>query len=134
MPKEILKTPSAPEAIGPYSQAIKVGDLLFLSGQLPIDARTNEIKGNNIRSQARRCIENISSILRDCGLGLKDVVKTTVYIMDINDFPALNEVYTEHFTAPYPARSTVQVSALPIQGAMVEIEAIACVGPTTKLL
>ena len=134
MSKEVITTTSAPEAIGPYSQAIKVGDFLFLSGQLPIDARTGEIRENNIRGQARHCIENISSILRDAGLGLKDVVKTTVFILDINEFPALNEVYTEHFTVPYPARSTVQVSALPKQGAMVEIEAVAYVGNTVKLL
>ena len=134
MPKEVLSTPSAPEAIGPYSQAIRVSDLIFLSGQLPIDARTGEIKGNNIRSQARHCIQNISSILRDVGLSLKDVVKTTVFILDINEFPALNEVYNEHFSTPYPARSTVQVSALPREGAMVEIEAIACIRDTTELL
>ena len=132
MSKEAIKTPSAPESIGAYSQAIKAGDFLYLSGQLPLDARTGEIKGNNIRSQARHCIVNISSILRDAGLSLKDVVKTTVFIMDINDFPALNEVYTEHFSAPYPARSTIQVSALPRQGAMVEIEAVAYMGNTTE--
>lgn len=124
MAKAEIKTDSAPAAIGPYSQAIITNDMVFVSGQLPVDIKTGELDGNGIEMQTRRSLENISVILEQAGLGMEHVVKTTVFLQDMKDFAAMNEVYTSYFRAPYPARSTIQVAALPKQ-ALVEIEVIA---------
>ena len=119
-----IETPSAPAAIGPYSQAIAAGDIVFVSGQLPIDAATGAFAGEDIRAQTRQSLQNIRAILEQAGLSMADVCKTTVLLADIAEFGAMNEVYAEFFSAPYPARAAFQVAALP-KGARVEIEAVA---------
>lgn len=119
-----IHTPDAPAAIGPYSQAIQAGSTIYVSGQIPIDPATGEFAGTDIASQTRRSLTNIRNILREAGADLSNVVKTTVLLADINDFAAMNAVYAEFFTAPYPARAAYQVAAIP-KGALVEIEAIA---------
>lgn len=119
-----IESPSAPAAIGPYSQAVAAGGLVFVSGQLPIDAATGEFAGEDIRSQTRQSLENIRAILKEAGLTMGDVCKTTVLLADIGEFGPMNEVYAGFFSAPYPARAAFQVAALP-KGARVEIEAIA---------
>ncbi len=121
-----ISTSSAPAAIGPYSQAIIAGNLVFVSGQLPIDPATGELGERDISVQTRLSIENIRSILTQAGLDLGSVVKTTVYLRDMGDFAVMNEVYSEYFTDVCPARVAVEVSALP-KGAIVEIDAIASV-------
>lgn len=126
MSKEIITSPNAPKAIGPYSPALRVGDALYCSGQLGMDPATGEL-ASGVRSQAERAIKNLEAILAEAGFGIGDVVKTTVFLSNIADFAAVNEVYSAHFTAPYPARSAVQVAALP-KGGLVEIEAIALRG------
>ena len=119
-----IETPSAPAAIGPYSQAIAAGDIVFVSGQLPIDAATGAFAGEDIRAQTRQSLQNIRAILEQAGLSMADVCKTTVLLADIAEFGAMNEVYAEFFSAPYPSRAAFQVAALP-KGARVEIEAVA---------
>ena len=120
-----IHTEKAPAAIGPYSQAIDSGTgLVFLSGQLPIDPATGAFPEGGIREQTRQSIRNAAAILAQAGLNLSDVVKTTVFLADMGDFAAMNEVYAEFFAAPYPARSAVAVKTLP-KGALVEIECIA---------
>ena len=120
-----IKTSNAPEAIGPYSQAVDSGaGLVFLSGQLPIDPATGAFPEGGVKEQTRQSLLNIAAILREAGLGLGNVVKTTVYLSDMGDFAAMNGVYAEFFSAPFPARSAVAVKALP-KGALVEIECIA---------
>ena len=120
-----IHTAKAPAAIGPYSQAIDSGTgLVFLSGQLPIDPATGAFPEGGIREQTRQSIRNAAAILAQAGLNLSDVVKTTVFLADMGDFAAMNEVYAEFFAAPYPARSAVAVKTLP-KGALVEIECIA---------
>lgn len=126
-----VESPSAPAAIGPYSQAIAAGDIVLVSGQLPIDAKTGAFAGEDIRAQTRQSLENIRAILEAAGLGMGDVCKTTVLLADIGEFGAMNEVYAEFFQAPYPARAAFQVAALP-KGARVEIEAIAARGGAAK--
>ncbi|MBN1190435.1 MAG: RidA family protein [Dehalococcoidales bacterium] len=123
MSREIIRTTRAPEAIGPYSQAIKSGNLVFVSGQVPIDPADGEIRGD-IREQTCRCLENIQAILDAAGTSLKNVIKTTVFLKNLDDFSSMNEVYARYFPGDAPARATVEVSRLP-RGAMVEIEAIA---------
>ena len=123
---EEIKTASAPAAIGPYSQAVRTGGMIFVSGQLPIDPATGIFAGEDIESQTRQSIENIRSVLAEAGLTLDHVVKTTVYLRDMNDFAAMNDVYSRFFTGICPARVAVEVSALP-KGAAVEIDAIAAV-------
>jgi len=123
MSREIIKTTGAPGAIGPYSQAIKYGSLVFISGQVPINPATGEIKGD-IRVQTRQSLDNIKAILEAAGSSLSKVVKTTVFLKNLDDFSAMNEVYAEYFRQDAPARSTVEVSRIP-RGALVEIEAIA---------
>ncbi|MBR2737270.1 MAG: RidA family protein [Lachnospiraceae bacterium] len=123
---EEIKTASAPAAIGPYSQAVRTGGMIFVSGQLPIDPATGIFAGEDIESQTRQSIENIQSVLAEAGLTLDHVVKTTVYLRDMNDFAAMNDVYSRFFTGICPARVAVEVSALP-KGAAVEIDAIAAV-------
>ena len=120
-----VESPLAPAAIGPYSQAIAGGDVVFVSGQLPIDPKTGAFAGEDIQAQTRQSLENIKAILESEGLTMANVCKTTVLLADIGEFAAMNEVYAEFFTAPYPARAAFQVAALP-KGAKVEIEAIAC--------
>ncbi len=119
-----IATDKAPEAIGPYSQAIDTGTLVFLSGQIPLDPATGQMRSGGIREQAAQVLENIDAVLAGAGLARRNVVKTTVFLASMGDFAALNEVYGEFFGAVRPARSTVQAAALP-RGALVEIEAVA---------
>ena len=122
--RQAVATPSAPKAIGPYSQAIRAGSLLFVSGQVPIDPATGQIVDGDIAAQTHRVFQNISEILKAGGATLDHVVRTTVFLADMNDFAAMNEVYADYFKAPAPARATVQVSRLP-RDARVEIDVIA---------
>jgi 2-iminobutanoate/2-iminopropanoate deaminase len=123
-----IKTDKAPAAIGPYSQAIDPGcGLVFVSGQLPIDPATGAFPEGGVREQTRQSLLNASAILQAAGLGLSDVVKTTVFLADMGDFAAMNEVYASFFTEPFPARSAVAVKTLP-KGALVEVECIAARG------
>lgn len=122
--KQVFHTDKAPAAIGPYSQAIQVGQMLFTSGQVPIDPETGAIVEGGIQEQARQSLNNIKAILNAAGTNMGAVVKTTVFLQDMNDFAAMNEVYAQFFQEPYPARSAVQVGRLP-KDALVEIEAIA---------
>jgi 2-iminobutanoate/2-iminopropanoate deaminase len=119
-----ISTADAPAAIGPYSQAIHAGDLVFLSGQVPIDPTTGELVVGDIAAQTERVLDNLGAVLAAAGCSFGDVVKTTIYLVDLGDFQAVNQTYAKRFTAAPPARATVQVSALP-KGARVEIDAIA---------
>jgi len=119
-----ISTSDAPAAIGPYSQAIRSGDLLFLSGQVPIDPKTGEIVAGDISVQTERVLDNLAAVLAAGGASFADVVKTTIYLTDLGDFQAVNQTYAKRFSDAPPARATVQVSALP-KGARVEIDAIA---------
>lgn len=121
---EPIRTPSAPAAIGPYSQAVADGALLFCSGQIAIDPATGKLVGGDAAAQARRALGNLKAVLDAGGAGLDTVLKTTVYLKDLRDFPAVNAVYAEAFGTHRPARATVQVAALPMD-ALVEIDAIA---------
>ena len=122
--KKAISTPNAPAAIGPYSQAIQVGNLVYTSGQLPIDPATGTFPEGGIKEQTRQSLLNIQSILREAGTDMPHVVKTTVFMADMNDFADMNAVYSEFFTTPYPARSAVAVKTLP-KNALVEIEVVA---------
>ena len=122
--KTQISSSKAPAAIGPYSQAIAANGFLFISGQLPIDPATGNFAEGGIRELTRQSLENVKSILAEAGLTLADVVKTTVFLADMSDFAAMNEVYAEYFTAPAPARSAGAVKTLP-KGGLVEIEVIA---------
>ena len=122
--KKAVETHAAPLAIGPYSQAIVHGDLIFCSGQIGIDPASGKMVDGGIEAETRRVLENLREVLMTAGLTLSHVVKTTVFLASLADFETVNRIYGEHFEAPYPARSTVQVSALP-RHARVEIEAIA---------
>ena len=127
---QVIATAAAPKAIGPYSQAIEVGGLVFCSGQIPLDPSTGELVGDDVRLQARRAMDNLAAVLAAAGTGLERVVKTTIFLTDLADFSTVNEVYGSYFGGGewrYPARATVQVAALP-RGAKVEIEAIAAIG------
>ena len=119
-----IHTEKAPAAIGPYSQAVRAGNTIYVSGQIPIDPATGEFAGSDIASQARQSLTNIRNILAVAGTDMGHVVKTTVLLADIKDFTAMNEVYAGFFTEPFPARAAFQVAALP-KGALVEIEAVA---------
>ena len=119
-----ISTTNAPAAIGPYSQAIKVGELVFVSGQLPIAPATGAFAEGGIKELTRQSLTNMKAILEEAGTSMANVVKTTVFLADMNDFTAMNEVYAEFFAAPFPARSAVAVKTLP-KGALVEIECIA---------
>lgn len=120
---EVISTKNAPAAIGPYSQALDMGCMVFVSGQIPVDPATGEM-APDVRAQAAQSLTNIKSILAEAGVGMGDVIKTTVFLADLGDFAAVNEVYASFFTEPYPARSCVQVAAIP-KGAKLEIECIA---------
>ena len=122
--KQVIHTDSATAAIGPYSQAIQIGDLLFVSGQVPIDPSTGAIVEGDVKAQAQQSLNNLKAILNAAGTNMGAVVKTTVFLADMNDFAAMNEVYAQFFQEPFPARSAVQVGRLP-KDAKVEIEAIA---------
>ena len=122
--KKVIATAAAPAAIGPYSQAIQVGNLLYTSGQIPIDPATGQIVEGGIEAQTRQSLLNVQAILKEAGVTMSSVVKTTVFMADMNDFPAMNAVYAEFFTQPFPARSAVAVKTLP-KGALIEIEVVA---------
>ena len=122
--KEAITSSDAPKAIGPYSQAVRAGGLVFLSGQIPLDPKTGELVGADVRAQADRVLDNLAAVLRAAGLSFEQLVKTTIYLTDLADFGAVNEVYGKRFGAVPPARATVQVAALP-RGAKVEIDAVA---------
>ncbi|MGE9985671.1 RidA family protein [Desulfovibrio sp. SGI.169] len=125
MKKEAISTSKAPAAVGPYSQAIRAtGDMLFLSGQVPLDPATGKLAEGGIEEQTAQSCKNLAAVLESQGLSLDNVVKTTVFITDISNFPKVNEVYRQFFKTPCPARSCVEISGLPL-GAQVEIEAIA---------
>jgi len=125
--KEIIHTAAAPQAIGPYSQGIRAeGRLVFVSGQIPLDPMTGAFAGEDITAQTRQSLTNLKAVLAEAGAELKDVVKTTVFLQNMGDFAAMNEVYASFFTENCPARSAVEVAALP-KGALVEIEAIAVI-------
>ena|SRR5690349_4619204 len=125
MPSTPISTPNAPAAIGPYTQAVRSGDLLFLSGQIPLDPASGKLVEGGIEAQTERVILNLKAVVEAAGGSLASIVKTTVYLCDLAHFQAFNAVYGRHFTAsPAPARATVQVAALP-RGALVEIEAVA---------
>jgi 2-iminobutanoate/2-iminopropanoate deaminase len=123
--KKVIATPAAPAAIGPYSQGIAVGDLVFVSGQLPIDPATGETAPGDAAAQTEQSIKNVKAVLESAGLTLADVVKTTVFLKNMNDFAAMNAVYALYFTESFPARAAVEVARLP-KDALVEIEAVAC--------
>ena len=122
--KTIIKPAKSPAAVGPYSHAVRVGDLLFCAGQIPIDPKDGSLVTGDIKAQTERALQNVQAILDDQGLTFANVVKTTVFLTDLGDFPRMNEVYAKHFTENFPARSTVQVAGLP-KGANVEIEVLA---------
>jgi 2-iminobutanoate/2-iminopropanoate deaminase len=119
-----ISTLDAPAAIGPYSQAIRSGDLVFLSGQVPIDPKSGELVKGDMAVQTDRVLDNLGAVLEAAGSGFGEIVKTTIYLVDLGDFQIVNQTYAKRFTAAPPARATVQVSALP-KGARVEIDAIA---------
>ena len=125
MPNKIIVKPSkSPAAVGPYNHAVRVGDLLFCAGQIPIDPATGNLVAGDIRAQTERVLENVRAILEDQKLGFGNVVKSTVFMADLADFATMNEVYAKYFTRDFPARSTIQVAGLP-KGARVEIEVVA---------
>lgn len=124
--KEIVRTDKAPLAIGPYSQAVKYGNLIFVSGTLGINPATGQLAEGGVENQARQSLENLNAILETAGSSFDKVLKATVFIKDMNDFPKINEIYGEYFTKDQPARSTVEVARLP-KDALVEIEVIAFV-------
>lgn len=127
MPREIVSTDAAPRAIGPYSQAVRAGGFLFLSGQVALDPRTGQLVGSDIKQQTRQVLENVRAILEAAGSSLRQVVKCTVFLADMNDFGPLNEEYGSFFQDQPPARTTVEVAKLP-RGALVEIDVIALAG------
>jgi 2-iminobutanoate/2-iminopropanoate deaminase len=122
--REIIKTESAPAAIGPYSQAVRAGGFIFASGQIPLDPQTGEFVAGGVAEQTEQVMRNLSAVLEAAGSGMKRIVKTTVFLADMNDFAAMNEVYGRYFKENPPARATVQAARLP-RDARVEIEAIA---------
>jgi 2-iminobutanoate/2-iminopropanoate deaminase len=122
--KKIISTSDAPAAVGPYSQAVRVGSTIYCAGQIPLDPKSSQIVSQDISEQTRRVLDNITAVLRAEGLSLENIAKTTIFLTDLADFQTVNEIYASYFKGEPPARSTVQVSALP-KGARVEIEAIA---------
>lgn len=127
MVREVIATDKAPGAIGPYSQGIAAGSFVFTSGQLPVDMATGELEINDMKKAAKNSLDNVKAILEASGASMADIVKTTVFLTDMNDFAAVNEVYATYFDAAPPARSCVAVAALP-KGAKIEIEAVAVHG------
>jgi 2-iminobutanoate/2-iminopropanoate deaminase len=125
--RQAIATDQAPKAIGPYSQAIKAGTLLYCSGQIPLDPATGALVEGDLATQTRRVLDNVGAILAAAGTGFDRVVKTTVFLADMKDFAAMNEVYATYFTSPAPARSTIAAAGLP-KGARIEIEVVATLG------
>ena len=123
MSKEIISTKNAPQAIGPYSQAVKTGNLMFISGQIPLNPETGDLVSGSIEDEANQVLNNIKSICEAAGNSLEDIVKITIFLTDLDNFATVNEVMKDHFSEPYPARATIEVSGLPL-GVNVEIEAI----------
>jgi 2-iminobutanoate/2-iminopropanoate deaminase len=126
MKRKIISTEHAPAAVGPYSQAVRVGKLLYTAGQIPLDPATGKLVEGDIAVQAERALDNLQAVLEAAGTSLKNVVKTTVFLQNMDDFGAMNEVYARYFVKKPPARSAVEVAALPL-GAQIEIEAVALV-------
>lgn len=122
--KTVVASNNAPAAIGPYSQAIKAGNFLFISGQLPIDPSNGQFAGSDIKAQTTQSLKNVVAITESAGMQVEDIIKVTVYLADMNDFAAMNEIYATVFTSAYPARAAVEVARLP-KDALVEIEAVA---------
>lgn len=125
-PREIITTSDAPAAIGPYSQAVRAGGFVFISGQIPMDPETGEVVGGGVAAEAERALDNLEAVLSAAGLGFQDVVKTTLFLTSMADFNEVNQVYARRFTAAPPARATIAVAELP-RGVHVEIEAVALV-------
>jgi 2-iminobutanoate/2-iminopropanoate deaminase len=125
--RQAVSTPAAPAAIGPYSQAIRAGSLLFVSGQIPLDPETGQMIGGDITVQTHRVFRNLAAILESAGSSLERVVRVGVFLVDMNDFAAMNDVYATYFSAPAPARATIQAARLP-KDARIEIEVVAEVG------
>jgi len=123
---EVVSTEKAPKAIGPYSQAIKIQNMVYTSGQIPVDPSSGEVVDGGIENQTRQVLENLKAVLAEAGTGFENVVKTTVYIKDMNDFASVNKIYGQYFKEPYPARSCVEVARLP-KDVLVEIEAVAII-------
>ena len=123
MTKEIISTENAPQAIGPYSQAVKAGNLMFISGQIPLDPKTGDLVSQSIEDQAKQVLENVKSICEAAGCSLDDIIKISIFLTDLSNFAVVNDMMKEYFSEPYPARATVEVSGLPL-GVNVEIEAI----------
>jgi 2-iminobutanoate/2-iminopropanoate deaminase len=124
MDRKVIVSEAVPKAVGPYSQAIAVGNIVYTSGVLPLDTVTGQVAGGDIKTQTEKVIENLENTLKAAGMGLENIVKTTVFMTNLADFADMNEVYAKAFKSSYPARTTVQVTALP-RGVMVEIEAVA---------
>src|SRR4051794_17524467 len=122
--KQIIKPARSAPAVGPYNHAVRIGDLLFCAGQIPLDPATGNLISGDTKAQTERVLENVKAILDDQKLTFANVVKSTVFLTNLNDFAAMNEIYSKYFTSDFPARSTIQVAALP-KGANVEIEVIA---------
>jgi 2-iminobutanoate/2-iminopropanoate deaminase len=124
VPRTPISSPDAPAAVGPYSQAIVSGDHVFLSGQTPIDPATGTLVDGDVGAQAQQCFDNLATVLAAAGLGHEDVIKVNVYLTSMDDFAAMNAVYAQQFSEPFPARTTVAVAALPL-GARIEVELVA---------
>lgn len=127
MSKQIVSTPSAPAAIGPYSQAVRAGDTVYLSGQIALDPASGALVGGGFEAQVRRAFENLSAVAGAAGGSLADCVKLTLFLTDLERFPVVNEIMQEFFAEPFPARSTVGISSLP-RGALFEVEAVMVIG------
>ncbi len=133
MQKEIISTKGAPQAIGPYSQAIRFGNLIFASGQIPIEPETGKILKGDIKGQTKLILENLNNVLAASGSSLDNVLRTTIFLTDLENYPVVNETYAQYFNDLPPARSTVQVAKLPMD-AQIEIDAIACINTEENLL
>jgi 2-iminobutanoate/2-iminopropanoate deaminase len=131
--KQIISSPHAPKAVGPYSQAVEINDTLYISGQLPIDSATGKFVEGGVKEQTKQCLHNVGEILTEAEYTFTDVVKSTVLLSDMNDFAAMNEVYASVYKEPYPARVAFQVVKLPM-GALVEIETIAVKNKTEEII
>ena len=123
MGKQVIQTPDAPAAIGPYSQAVRVGDTLYMSGQIPLDPKTMKIVDGGIEAQAKQVFANLRAVAKAAGASLNDIVKLTILLTDLGEFAKVNDIMAAHFDAPYPARATYQVAALP-RGVRIEVEAV----------
>ena len=123
MPRQIISSPNAPQAIGPYSQAVRAGDTVYLSGQIPLDPATGELVGGSFEDQARRVFENLKAVAAAAGASRDSAVRVTIYLVDLGRFPAVNAIMSEYFMEPYPARVTIGVASLP-KGAQVEVDCV----------